>query len=166
MNYLKIGFIKKPHGLKGELKVLPLTDNIKRFLKLKKVLLLINDNFIEYNISNIKVSREEVIIRFENFNTLNDVESFRNVYIYVDRNDAVPCNDWEFYSQDLIDCNVFFNGEHVGKVIDLVNSGANDNLIILKDGTEIYYPFVREFIKSIDLGDKKIEILQMEGFFD
>jgi 16S rRNA processing protein RimM len=166
VNYLKIGFIKKPHGLKGEIKILPLTDNIERFRKLKKVFLQVNDQFLENEIQHIKITPDEIILKLKEYNDVSEVDGLKNKYVFIDRKDAIPCNEWEFYSQDLIDCQVLHNKESIGTVIDVLNTGANDNLLILSNGVEIFYPFIREYIESIDIKNKIINILQTEGFFD
>jgi len=166
VKYLKIGLIKKPHGLKGELKVLPLTDNPARYKSLKKIFLCINDNFIETEISYVKITSLDIILKLKNFNDISEVENLRNVYIFINKDEGVALNKWEYYSQDIIDCDIIYQNEKFGKVIDLINSGANDNLVILKDNIEYYYPMIRQYINNIDIERKIIEINQIEGFFD
>jgi len=164
VNFLKIGFIKKTHGLKGELKVFPLTDNSKRFNKLKKIFLLISDKYEEKEIDYVRVLNEEILLKLSNYNSLSEVEPLKNVYIFIERKDGEKLKEWEFYSQDLVDCEVFFNDQRIGKVIDLINYGANDNLVIKNNNEEFYFPFLRKYIDKIDLDNKIIIVNELEGF--
>ena len=79
----------------------------------------------------------------------------------------MPLGEWEYYTQDIIGCRIMFDGTDMGQVIDMMNCGANDNMLIeTSDGREIYYPFVRDFISQIDIEKKLIVINQAEDFFD
>ena len=169
---IKIGFIRKAHGLKGEVKILPLTDDPRRFKKLKKLFLEMSkdfeDNLTEYEVETVRASSEEVILKFKEINDKDAADSLRGVFVYVDREDAVSLNEWEFYTQDLIGLAVYYKEENIGKVTDVLNTGANDNLeILLNDNSKhIYYPFVRSFIDSVNLEKGCLSINQYEGFFD
>ncbi|OHD11528.1 MAG: 16S rRNA processing protein RimM [Spirochaetes bacterium GWD1_27_9] len=166
MDYLKIGFVKKPHGIKGEVKILPLTSDINRFKKLKNIYLFLNDVYVETEIQWIKIADSDVIMKFAKFNRVEDVEFLRNVYLFLKREDGIPLSEWEFYSQDVIDCDVYYQNNFIGKVVDLSNFGANDNLLIEHNGKEVFFPFLRQYIEKIDIEKKRIEINQIEGFFD
>lgn len=167
MDYLKIGLIKKPHGIRGELKVLPLSDDFSRFKKLKSVFLESSEGFSEKKITSVKLSSDEIIIKFDDCLDRDNAEKYRNFYIWVDREDAVELDEWEFYSQDLIGMNVYYEELLVGVVSDIQNFGANDNLDIkLSNGKSVYYPFHRDFLEKVDLDSGLIKIKQYEGFFD
>lgn len=166
MDYLKIGFVKKPHGIRGEFKVLPLTDDFNRFKKLKRICLCISNEYVEEEIESVKILNDEVVIKLRGFNSLEEVESFRNVYLYIERKDGVKLGEWEYYSQDIVGCDLCFEGKAIGRIIDLDNFGANDNLVVLYNGEECYYPFSRNYIDNIDLDRKIVEVNQIEGFFD
>jgi len=167
MNYLKIGFIKNTHGIKGELKVLPLTDNPKRFKKLKEVFVLVKGLYQKEEIEKVRFSNEFVLLKFKNYKDINGVSFLKNCYIYIDRKDAVSLKEWEFFTQDLIGCAIFYKGSNIGIVSDILNSGANDNLLIkTNDNREVIYPFLRYFLEKVDIDNKIITINQYEGFFD
>ncbi|HOJ63801.1 MAG TPA: ribosome maturation factor RimM [Spirochaetota bacterium] len=167
MNYLKIGFIRKTHGIKGELKVLPLTDNIKRFKKLKEIFVFINGDYKKEEIEKVSFANEFILLKLKNYNDIDSVIPFKGCYIYIDRKDAEPLQEWEFFTQDLIGCIVAYNGKNIGKVIDVFNVGANDNLVIKTlDNREVVYPFLRFFLEKVDIDNKTIVVNQYEGFFD
>ncbi|MBO5288056.1 MAG: 16S rRNA processing protein RimM [Spirochaetales bacterium] len=166
---IKVGFIRKAHGLKGEVKILPLTDDSRRFKKIKKLFLEnSNESLIEYEVESVRIASDEVILKFKNVNDKDAADLLRGIFIYINREDAISLNDWEFYTQDLIGLSVYYKEENIGKVTDVLNTGANDNLEILlnKNSKHIYYPFVRTFIDNVDLEKGYLFVNQYEGFFD
>ncbi len=167
MSYLKVGFIKNTHGIKGELQVLPLTDNPKRFKKLKDIFIFIDNNYQKEEIEKIRFCNNNILLKLKKYENKDSVISFKGCYIYIDRKEAIPLNEWEFFTQDLMDCEIFYNDCKIGRVIDIFNSGANDNLLIKTvDNREIVYPFLRYFLEKVDINNKTIIINQYEGFFD
>lgn len=167
MDYLKIGYIKKTHGLKGELSVLPLTDNPKRFKKLKSFYVSIDNQYKAFDLEYAGITPKEVIVKPVGYNSIGEVQCFINKYIEIDRSLGVNLEEWEYYTQDLIGCQLVYEDKPVGEVIDILNSGANDNMLVkTSDDREIYYPFVRDFITNVDIVNKRICINQTEDFFD
>lgn len=167
MEYIKIGFIKKPHGVRGELKVLPLTDVAGRFKKIKKIYFERETGFRSAELVSVKIASDEVIIKLAECSSKDDAEKYRNLYVWIERADAVALDEWEFYSQDVIGLDVYFQDKKIGKIVDLLNSGANDNIeISLEDGKSFYYPFIRTFIDEVDVNNGLIRINQFEGFFE
>ena len=178
MSLLRIGLIKKVHGLRGEVKVLPLTDDPRRFKKLKNVFLTEAGNeqnkdqndeatAAEFKTEHSVITPKEVILKLNGIDTVETAQGLIGRYICVEKSSGVPLGEWEFYSQDIIGCRVMFGETDMGEVIDLLNCGANDNMLIAtNDGREIYYPFVRTFIENVDIEKKLIVINQTEDFFD
>jgi 16S rRNA processing protein RimM len=166
MDYLKIGYIRKPHGLKGEVKVLPLISDPERYKKLRSVFLLINNNYIEEEVENARGSSGEVILKFKKFNRIEDVEALRSIYIFVSREKAEKLSKGEFYSQDIIGCEFVYKENTIGTVKDVINHGSCDIFVVTYNGREIMYPFLNEYIDDIDIKNKKIFVNQFEGFFD
>ena len=167
MNYLKIVFIKKTHGIKGELKILPLTDDNKRFKNLKEIFIFKDGIYNKEEIAKVSFHKNYVLLRLKNYDNIEKALSLKGCYLYIDRKDAVPLKEWEFFTQDLINCNVFYNNKRIGIVIDVFNAGANDNLVIKTiDNKEIVYPFLRFFLEKVDIENKNIFVNQYEGFFD
>ncbi len=166
MQYLKIGFITKPHGINGELKVIPLTDDKERYKKLTNVYLLNENNYKPVKIQSIKKTNDSIIIKFENYNSKEEAEKLRNIYIFIDRNDGVPLADGEYYTQDLVDCSIYYKDKLFGKIKDIINEGSCDIFIIKYINKEIFYPFINDYIDDIDIKNKKININYIEGYFD
>lgn len=166
MKFLKVGYIRKPHGLKGEVKVLPLTGNSKRFKKLKNIYLLIGNEYKNEAVQSVKITPDSVIIKFNGYDRIEDVEQFRNVYLYVDRKDGVKLEKGEYYTQDLIGCNFYFNDEKIGTVMNIMNNGTCDIFIVDHFGKEVLYPFLNDYVDGVDIKNRMIKINQYEGFFD
>jgi 16S rRNA processing protein RimM len=166
MDFLKVGFIKKPHGLKGELKVLPLTDNIDRFKKLKIVYLFINGTYIQEELEYSYKKINEVIIKFKKYNNIDEIKNLKSIYIYIDKNMGVKLSIDEYYSQDLIGCIVEYKNTNIGTVENVQNLGSCDLLTINYNKREIFYPLLKKYFNKIDIDNKIIEINQFEGFFD
>lgn len=166
MNFLKVGFIKKPHGLKGELKVLPLTDNFDRFKKLKVVYLFISDSYIQEELEYSYKKIDEVIIKLKKYNNVNEVKDLKSIYIYIEKSMGLHLSKDEYYSQDLIGCNVEYDKINIGIVEDVQNLGSCDLLTVKYKNREIFYPLLKEYLNKIDIDNKIIEINQFEGFFD
>ena len=166
MEYLKIGLITKPHGLKGEIKVVPLTDNVERFNKLTKIYLFNNNKYEVEIIKSIKKANDLIILKFLNYNNRDEVEKLRNLYIFIDRNEGIPLDDGEYYTQDLVNCNFYYKNKFLGNVIDVINEGSCDIFIIKDKNKEIFYPFIADYITSIDIINKRININYIGGYFD
>jgi 16S rRNA processing protein RimM len=166
MEYIKIGVVVKPHGINGEVKVLPLTDDKGRFKDLKIVYILNNDVYSREEITSVKNLNELVILKLNKFNKIEDSEILRNRYLFVEREDAVSLSEDEYYTQDLIGCEFYYENERLGKVIDVVNEGSCDIFVIDYKGNEVLYPFLKDMVTSVDIKNKKIIINQFEGYFD
>lgn len=166
MNFLKIGFIKKLHGLKGELSILPLTDNTKRFKELSIIYFLIDGSYLKEEIEFVRITRNDVIVKLKNYSKLEDVQKFKNLYIFIDKSAGVLLKEDEYYTQDLIDCSLRYKDKIIGKIINIQNYGSCDNFIVRYKDKDIIFPFLKKYIEKIDLKNKIIEISQFEGFFD
>lgn len=165
MEYLKVGFIKKPHGIKGFIKLLPLTQNISRYNKLNKIYLKINNHYQEEEIEKSIIANDSVLIKLKNINNIEEAEKIKSVYVFISKEDGLNLEKGEYYTQDLIGCGFYYENKIIGKVVDIENFGTCDLFIVKSDNEEIYYPFLKNYINLIDIKNKKIIINQFEGFF-
>lgn len=164
--YLKIGFITRPHGVKGEIKILPLTDEVERFKNLKIIYLLVDGKYKEQELKSVKITHNSVIVKFTDYNDRNQVEGLRNSYIYIDKKDGIPLSVDEYYTQDLEECDLYHNEKFIGKVTNVINEGSCDIFVIDFSGKEVLYPFLKKYIEKIDIEKRKIYIKELEGYFD
>ena len=162
---LEIGQIINTFGIKGEVKVFPLTDDIKRFDDLETVYVKNKKESQLYNIESIKYHKNFVLIKFKGINTVEQAEILRNSYLEVDREQAIPLNEGEYFIADLIGLEVYSDeGKLIGKVDDIYNTGAND-IYVVKDelGKQILLPGIKEVIKNVDLDGEKITVHLIPG---
>lgn len=167
MNYTVVGTITNTHGIRGEVKVFPITDDVNRFSNLKKIYL--GDRKIQLDIERVKYHKGLAIIKFKQYNNINEIISFKNQFIYVDDESKVVLPENHFFISELLNCDVYnMDGEKLGYIKDIMESSSNDVYIVRDDSLNKEYliPAVKEFIKSVNLDDKKIIINPIEGMIE
>ncbi len=158
MEYLKIGLILKPQGIRGEIKVLPLTDDPHRFIGLKQAFL--SEEKKPVRIMGARVGKDAVYLFLEKIYDRTAAESVRGQFIYIDREHAVKLPEGRYFIADLIGCEaVDLNGNRLGILKEVLQPGANDVYIVQRpDGSELLIPVVDAFIKDIDIKSRKITV--------
>lgn len=162
---LEIGQIINTFGIKGEVKVVPFTNDIRRFDELEKIYVKTKKESKLYEIESIKYHKNMVLIKLKSINTPEQAELLKNAYIEIDRNQAIPLEEGEYFIADLIGLEVYTDeGKLLGKVDDIYNTGAND-IYVVKDelGKQILLPGIKEVIKNVDLDGEKITVHLIPG---
>lgn len=160
MKYLEVGKIVTTHGIRGEVKIQVITDNLSRFEK--GSILYIGEEKEQIIVDNYRVQKNMVLLSFNGITNINDVLKYINKMIYVDI-DEVRDED-EIYYDDLIDCIVFVEEQVIGVVSDVIEVPQGEILQIKKqNGKNVLVPFVDEFIVEVDIKNKKIIIDPIEG---
>lgn len=164
----RIGVITSTHGLKGEVKVFPTTDDVNRFKKLKKCIIKTKNGDMNVEKKSCKFFKNMVILAFKEFEDINEVEKLRDCEIYVTRENAVPLDEDEFYIADVIGSDVFLeDGSKFGILKDVMQTGANDVFVVnAEDDKEILFPVIKDFVPEIDAANKKIVVKLMKGMLD
>ena len=155
---LEIGQIVNTFGIKGEVKVVPFTDDINRFDDLEKVYVKTKKESKLYKVENIRYHKNMVLLKFEGINNPEDAEILKNSFLEVDREDAIPLEEGTYFIVDLIGLDVYTDdGKLLGKVEDIYNTGAND-IYVVKDelGKQILLPGIEDVIKEVKLEDRII----------
>jgi 16S rRNA processing protein RimM len=164
---LQVGVITSTHGIKGEVKVYPTTDDVKRFKKLKNVILDDGKEQKEVNIQGVKFFKNMAIVKFEGYDKIEDVERMRQVKLLVTRENAVKCAKNEYFIADLVGCTVFEDKEELGVLTEVLPTGANDVYIVkTKEDKEILIPAIKECILKVDIKKKKIKVHLLDGLVD
>lgn len=163
--FLQVGVISNTHGIAGELKVFPTTDNIRRFKKLKEVILEPEKENQVLHITQVKFVKNMAVLRFQEFDNINQVQGMHGKGLYVTREHAVALDKDEYFIPDLIGLDVFTTeGEVLGRLSDVMQTGANDVYVVEKtDGSQILLPAIRECIRKIDMKNGKMEVFLMPG---
>jgi 16S rRNA processing protein RimM len=163
--YLELGQIVNVKGLKGEVKVNSFTDDNTKFERIPKVFLKQKGTLKEYEIEKVGYSKNQVIIKFKNINSVEEAETLRNSYIVVDREIFGELPEGVYYIADLLGLDVYTeDGTLLGKVDDIFSTGSND-VYVVKDelGKQKLLPGIDEVIKQIDLKSGKIIVNLIEG---
>lgn len=165
---LKVGIISSTHGVRGEVKVFPTTDDAKRFKNLKEVLMDTEKELCPLQIENVRFFKQFVILKFKDYDRLDDVEKFRGKALFVTREHAVKLNKDEYFIADLIGMNVTADdGILKGRLKDVLQTGANDVYVIsLEDGRELLLPAIKECVLDISFEKNEIKIHILEGLLD
>ena len=162
--FLQVGAITSTHGIRGEVKVFPTTDDPERFKKLKKVILDMGKRQIEMEIQSVRFFKQFVIVKFKGIDNINDVEQYKGGALFVNREDAVRLEENEYYIADLIGMDVFTQEGHFGVVKDVMETGANEVYIIDSDAHgEVLVPAIRQCIEEVDVENGKMQIRLLEG---
>ena len=163
--YLRVGVISSTHGLKGEVKVFPTTDDPQRFHKLKKVFLDTGKEYLPLTIAGVRFFKNQVILQFKEFQDINEVERYRGRDLLIERDQAVPLAENENFIVDLIDLEVFDDTEkRLGVLTDVLQTGANDVYVVETDeGKEILLPAIPSCILEVDLENGRMSVHVPEG---
>ena len=145
-NLLQVGVISSTHGVRGEVKVFPTTDDVGRFKKLKEVLLDTGKGQITLQIENVKFFKQFAILKFKGYDSINDIEQYKGKSLFVTRENAVKLKKDEYFIADLIGMQVENEDESfTGILTDVIETGAND-VYVIKTGEEkeVLLPAIRD----------------------
>lgn len=162
---LKVGIITTTHGIRGEVKVFPTTDDAARFKKLKQVVLDNGKEKRNLEIQQVRFQKNLVILKFKGIDNINDIEKYKKAELFVTRENAVKLEENEYFIADLIGCSVTTEeGENLGILSDVLQTGANDVYVIHKDGEEdILLPAIKDCVLEVDVKEKKMRVHLLEG---
>lgn len=165
---LRVGVISSTHGVRGEVKVFPTTDDPKRFKKLKTVMLDTGREKLTLNIEQVKFFKNMVILKFKEFNDINEIEKYKGKDLLINRDQAVKLAPNENFIVDLIGLKVMTDeGVEFGTLKDVMETGANDVYIIDgNDGKEYLFPAIKQCILNIDLEAGVITVHILDGLLD
>lgn len=165
MQYTAIGKIINTHGIKGELKVYPLTDHVDRFDTLGEA--YIGEEKLMVKAIDVKYNKGMPIIRFDGFDNINQVLKYKEEYLYVDDENLTELPEGHYFIFDLIDCKVEdMEGNYIGILKDIIKNPTNDVYVIKDDDNEYLVPAVTEFVKEINMDNKLIRIDPIEGMIE
>ena len=167
MEYTIVGKIISSHGIKGEVKIYPLTDNLNRFDYLKTA--YIGDKKIKVELEKAKYHKNLAILKFKEFNDINQILSFKDSFIYVDETEKVVLPKDHFFIYDLVGSKVFnTNSQLIGILSDIVQGPSNDIYVVkdMEEEKEYLIPAVKQFIINIDIDNKEIIIDPIEGMIE
>lgn len=162
---LQVGIISSTHGVRGEVKVFPTTDDVRRFKKLKQVILDTGREKLPLEIENVKFFKQFAILKFKGIDNINDIEKYKGRSLLVDREHAVKLKKDEYFIADMIGISVYTeDGALFGTLKDVMETGANDVYIIDSPAHgEVLIPAIKQCVLEVDIEQKKMTIHLMEG---
>lgn len=183
---LRVGVISSTHGIRGEVKVFPTTDDNNRFKKLKKVWMDLGRNgYLELEVEGVRFFKQMVIMKFKGYDNINDIEKYKGKDLMVTREHAVPLKENEYFIYDVIGSKVVTaEGLEIGEVDEIMTTMANDVYIIklsegvnqlpaelrggkvITPGTELLLPSIPECILDVDVEQKVVTVSVMKGSLD
>lgn len=160
----EIGKIVNTQGIKGVVRVIPMTDDITRFELLNKVYVCDKKEDI-YEIENVSYHKQFVLLKFKGIDDMTQAElHLKNKMLKIDDSEALPLDEDEYYIRDLVGCEVLTNeGENLGAIKDILFTGANDVYVVDYNGKDILIPATKNCVQSIDIENKKIIIELLNG---
>lgn len=167
-NYLQVGIITSTHGVHGEVKVFPTTDDVRRFKKLKEVILDAGREMLTLNVESVKFFKQFVILKFKDYDSINDIEKYKKCPLLVTRENAVKLNKDEYFIADMIDMEVYDEADKkLGILSDVLETGANDVYVITLDsGKELLLPAIKQCILDVDVNEKRMTVHVLEGLLE
>ncbi len=168
VNELQVGVITQTHGIKGEVKVFPTTDDVNRFKKLKSVILDNGKQRFAMELEGVKFFKQYAIIKFKGYDSINDIEKYKGAKLFVPRENAVKLKKDEYFIADLLGMQVVTEtGEAFGTLEDVIQTGANDVYVVKReDGSKVLLPAIRECILKIDMEQNVMTVHIMDGLLD
>ena len=166
---LRVGVITSTHGIRGEVKVFPTTDDVNRYKKLKKVILDSGKEHIDLEIQSVKFFKQFVIVKFKGIDNINDIEKYTKCELFVTRDNAVKLAPNENFICDLVGCNVVVDTDNsvLGVIKDVLITGANDVYVVEDDKkNEILLPVTKECVLDVDVDKKEVLVHLLPGLLD
>ena len=172
MDYFRIGLFLRPHGIKGEAKLLPLTDDVRRFSKLKEAYIeTAEGRYTAVTVLHANTASENsIIVALDGYSTMDDAEKLRNKYLCVDRSHAVKLPAGAYFVRDIIGCRVVStSGEELGTVEDVYETNAND-VYVVRGRKKLSVPALKKLLVSVDTDNRLIvfddQVLSEVGLFE
>ena len=164
----QVGVITSTHGVRGEVKVFPTTDDPNRFKRLKEVILDTGKEELVLEVEGVKFFKQFVILKFKGFDNINDIEKYRQKSLYVTRQNAVRLKKDEYFVADLMGMEVVDEQNvKIGVLKSVMETGANDVYVIaMTDGRELLLPAIKQCILNVDMESNVMKVHVLDGLLD
>ena len=149
-DYFRVGVIANTHGIRGEVKVFPTTEDPQRFKGMKEIILDTGSEKKVLEVASARFFKNLVILKFKGIDSINDIEKYKGKDLLVTRENAIPLNEGEYYIADIIGATV-------------VTTGANDVYVVDHEGTEVLLPVIPDCVLARDMEQKIVTVHIMKG---
>lgn len=164
----QVGAVTSTHGLRGEVKVYPTTDDPERFYKLKEVILDTGKEQLTLKITHARLAKQMVILKFAGINDINEVEKYKGSKLYVTRENALELGEDEYYFADLAGLRAETEeGQLLGTVKDILQTGANDVYVIEREHqADLLIPAIKDCVRQIDIEGGRMVVHLLPGLLE
>ena len=165
---LRVGVITQTHGIRGEVKVFPTTDDPMRFKKLKACVIQLKRETVQLEVQSVKFFKQYVILKFKGYDNINDIEQFVKKDLMVTRDNAVKCEPGEYFICDLIGLKVVTDdGKELGTLTEVLETGANNVYeVTTTHGKQVLIPVIDECILAHDMEAKTVTVHLLDGLLE
>ena len=167
---MRIGMILRPHGVRGAIKVLPLTADVRRFQKLKEAYLERQEGYVPITAGEISIQPDAVFLRLSGCNTREEAEALRGLYLCVDRAHALKLPPGQYFVADMLGCAVEDSrGTPLGELTEVLETGAND-VYVITGRRRLLVPALKKLLSLVDVENRRIvldaSVLEEVGLFE
>ncbi|AEM78836.1 ribosome maturation factor RimM [Thermoanaerobacter wiegelii] len=164
-DYYNVGKVTSAHGIKGEVKVYPLTNVPERFYDLEYVWIFDDQQRLhKYDIEYVKIISKGVCVKLKGIDTRGDAEKLKGAFLKVDSQNALELEENEYFIKDLVGMKVYTEeGSFLGTLVEVLKTGANDVYVIKTEEREILIPAIKEVVKKVDVDNKVMVVHLLEG---
>lgn len=164
----QVGAITQTHGIKGEVKVFPMTDDVNRFKNMKELILDTGKEKLMLEVTSARFQKDRVICKFKGYDNINDVERYKGCGLFVTRENRIKCERDEYFIADLIGMEVFDeDGGALGTIEDVLVTGANDVYVIKSEKyKEILLPAIKQCVLEVDMESRRMKVHLLPGLVE
>lgn len=167
----RVGIFTTTHGIKGEIKVYPTTDDISRFKSLKRVILETREGDVPLTVAEARLQKDQVILRFKEITNINEIEKWKGASLFVRREDAIKLPENRYFIADILESRVICDdGRELGILKDVLQTGANDVFVVagMKDGKpkEYLIPHIKDCVLEVKPEEALIRVHMLDGLED
>ena len=163
-DYFRVGVITNTHGIRGEVKVFPTTEDPQRFKGMKEIILDTGSEKKVLEVASARFFKNLVILKFKGIDSINDIEKYKGKDLLVTRENAIPLNEGEYYIADIIGATVVTeDGAQFGILKDVLTTGANDVYVVDHEGAEGLLPVIPDCVLARDMEQKIVTVHIMKG---
>lgn len=167
MERVHIGRVRAAHGIKGELKIEPMTDDPNRFKDLKEIILSTHQSTTVFPIEQVRFHHGDLLLKLKGIDDRNEAERYKNAYCDINKAERLTLPEDRFYIDDLIGLAVYEADEYLGHIQEVLQPGANDVYVVKKeDGKTLYIPALKTVVQSIRLSDQEMHVRLPKGLRD
>lgn len=161
--YLSVGFLRRPHGVQGEI-IMDLHTDFPERMKVGRKL-FVGETYQPMTLTSVRPHQSGLLVKFKDIQTPEEAGKYRNQWVFIQAKDAPPLPDGKIYQYELIGFKVVDENENpLGTLTEILETGANDVYVVKDDaGKELLLPNIPSVILDLDAGRRLLKVHLLEG---